>query len=158
LTLKKKRGSSPELYGASADRGYGDVSATNLRLDRPGVAGGACAVDHRGTTCQCPPGSGSISGTNPSRTADDSAPSKQRNRKLTEAQAGMAMADQIACSSSARRQRSLSTNGLRKPTGKRAPGRRLSSSVCAQQCSRAVRASWRRNRARMESQTLDCLG
>src|ERR1700741_2991807 len=35
-----------------ADRGHGDVSATNLRLDRPGAAGGACAVDHRGTACR----------------------------------------------------------------------------------------------------------
>jgi hypothetical protein len=44
------KGASFDPY---ADRGHGDVSATNLRLDRPGAAGDACAVDHRGTTGQC---------------------------------------------------------------------------------------------------------
>src|SRR5580700_2228254 len=46
--IRRKRSLDPY-----ADRGHGDVSATNLRLDRPGAAGGACAVDHRRTTCQC---------------------------------------------------------------------------------------------------------
>ena len=46
--IRRKRSLDP-----NADRGHGDVSATNLRLDRPGIAGGACAVDHRGTTCRC---------------------------------------------------------------------------------------------------------
>ena len=46
--MRRKRSLDPY-----ADRGHGDVSATNLRLDRPGAAGGACAVDHRRTTCQC---------------------------------------------------------------------------------------------------------
>src|ERR1700737_2074416 len=46
--IRRKRSLDPY-----ADRGHGDVSATNLRLDCPGAAGGACAVDHRRTTCQC---------------------------------------------------------------------------------------------------------
>src|SRR6516164_6124027 len=46
--MRRKRSLDPY-----ADRGHGDVSATNLRLDRPGVASGASAVDHRGTTCRC---------------------------------------------------------------------------------------------------------
>src|SRR5580658_10901587 len=45
-------------FGPYADRGHGDVSATNLRLDRPGAAGGAGAVDHRGTACRCRVGRG----------------------------------------------------------------------------------------------------
>ncbi len=43
---------------AYADRGRVDVSATNLWLDCPGAAGGACAVDHRGTACRCRLGRG----------------------------------------------------------------------------------------------------